>query len=101
MPSVQRAHDTLKGKDVVVLAIAIDGTGGRAVKPYLVEHGYTIPALLDPHMETARAFGMRAVPTTYVINRAGAIVAHGIGMVDFESSDFVQYLEGLLAQPTG
>jgi hypothetical protein len=52
-------------------------------------------------METARAFGMRAVPTTYVINRAGAIVAHGIGMVDFESSDFVQYLEGLLAQPTG
>jgi hypothetical protein len=101
MPSVQRAHDTLKDKDVILLAIAIDGTGEQAVKPYLAEHGYTIPTLLDPHMETARAFGMRAVPTTYVINRAGTIMAQGIGMVDFESSDFVRYLEGLLAQPSG
>ena len=101
MPSVQKAHDTLKDKDIVVLAIAIDGTGAQAVKPYLAEHGYTIPTLLDPRMETARAFGMRAVPTTYIIDQAGLIVAQGIGMVDFESPDFGRYLEGLVAQPPG
>lgn len=98
---MQKAHDTLKGKDVVVLAIAIDGTGAQAVQPYLAAHGYTIPALLDPRMDTARAFGMRAVPTTYVVDRAGMIVAQGIGMVDFESPDFARYLECLSAETPG
>lgn len=98
---MQKAHDTLKDKDVVVLAIAIDGTGAQAVKPYLAAHGYTIPALLDSHMETARAFGMRAVPTTYIIDRAGMIVAQGIGMVDFESQEFARYLQCLSAQTPG
>jgi len=98
---VQKAHDTLKDKDVVVLAIAIDGTGAQAVQPYLAAHGYTIPALLDPRMEIARAFGMRAVPTTYVIDQAGMIVAQGIGMVDFESQQFERYLQCLLAQTPG
>jgi hypothetical protein len=43
---------------------------------------------------------MRAVPTTYIINRAGMIVAQGIGVVDFEGPDFGQYLEGLLTKPS-
>jgi peroxiredoxin len=101
MPSVQKAHDTLKDKDVVVLAIAIDGAGAPAVKPYLAEHGYTIPALLDPRMEVARAFGVRAVPTTYIIDQAGMIVAQGIGMVDFEGQEFGRYLQCLSAQMPG
>jgi hypothetical protein len=35
MPSVQKAHEIFNDRDVVMLAIAIDGTGERAVKPYL------------------------------------------------------------------
>jgi peroxiredoxin len=55
---MQRAHEALKDRDVVVLTISIDGTGERAVRPFLAELGYTIPALVDPRMEVARAFGV-------------------------------------------
>jgi hypothetical protein len=52
-------------------------------------------------MEVARKFGVRGVPSTYVINRQGAIVAHGFGPVDFDSPAFGQYLQALTAEPRG
>src|ERR671931_144070 len=95
MPSVQRAHEAWKDTDVMVLTIALDGTGEKAVQPFLAAHGYTVPALVDPRMEVARAFGVRAVPTTIVVNRAGAIVARGMGAFEVDSPDFIQYVERL------
>lgn len=101
MPSVQRTHDAFKDKDVVVLTISIDGGGMKPVQAFLAKHQYTFPALVDMRMDVARKFGVRAVPTTFVMNRQGAIVAHGFGEVPFEHPTFVQYLTFLTAAPRG
>jgi len=101
MPSVQRVHETFKDKDVVVLAISVDGGGEKAVKTFMTKRGYTFTTPVDVGMEIARKFGVRGVPTTYVINRQGAIVAHGFGPVDFDSPAFVQYIQALAAEPRG
>jgi peroxiredoxin len=96
---VQRVIETLKGKDIVVLPISIDGSGENAVKPYMAKHGFTFPTLIDQRMEVARQFGVRGTPTTVVVNRNGEIVARGLGPFDLESPEFAQYLQQLLAQP--
>ena len=101
MPSVQRVHEAFRGKDVVVLAISVDGGGEKAVKSFMAKRGYTFTTPVDVRMDIARKFGVRGVPTTYVINRQGAIVAHGFGPVDFDSPAFVQYIEALAAEPRG
>ena len=101
MPSVQRVHETFKDKDVVVLAISVDGGGEKAVKSFMTKRGYTFTTPVDVGMDIARKFGVRGVPTTYVINRQGAIVAHGFGPVDFDSPAFVQYIQTLVAEPRG
>jgi peroxiredoxin len=99
MPSVQRVHETFKDKEVVVLAISIDGDGEKSVKPYITKQAFTFLTTIDPRMEVARKFGVRGVPTTYIVNREGAIVAHGFGPgIDFDSSEFLQYIQTLLAQ---
>jgi peroxiredoxin len=97
MPSVQKAHELFREKDVAILTISIDGLGERAVAPYMTAHGYTFPSLVDQRMEVARKFGMRLVPTTYVLNREGMIVGAGYGPVDLASPGFVQFLESLLS----
>jgi cytochrome c-type biogenesis protein len=97
MPSVQKAHDLLRDKDVVVLAISIDGMGERAVKPFMQEHGYTFPSLIDQTMDVARKFRVRLVPTTYILNREGVIVGAGYGPVDLASPEFAQVLESVLS----
>jgi peroxiredoxin len=99
MPSVQRVHEALKDKNVVMLAISIDGTGLQAVAPYVTRHGYTMPIAIDPGMQVARAFGVRGIPTTFIINRRGEVVAGGFGPVDFDRPEFRQYIESLAAQP--
>ena len=101
MPSVQRAYDAWNNTDVVILLISIDGGGEGTVKAFLTAHSYTVPSLLDPRMKVARKFGVRAVPTTYVVNRAGRVVAQGFGLIEFDSPEFGHYLQTLLAQPAG
>ena len=98
---MQRVHETFRDKDVVVLAISVDGGGEKAVKSFVAKRGYTFTTPVDVGMEIARKFGVRGVPTTYVINRQGAIVAHGFGPVDFDSPAFVQYIQTLAAEPRG
>ena len=97
MPSVQKAQELFREQDVVILAISIDGTGERAVQPFMAKHGYTFPSLIDRTMDVARKFGVRLVPTTYVLNREGVIVGAGFGPVDLTSPEFVQYLESVLS----
>jgi peroxiredoxin len=95
---VQRVIETMKLSDVVILPIAIDKNGASAVQPYMVDNKLTFPALLDQRQEVARQFGVRGTPTTVVVNRAGHIIARGVGPADMESSAFQQYLQALLAQ---
>jgi peroxiredoxin len=97
MPSVQKAHDLFHEKNVAVLTISIDGRGERAVTPFMTEHKYTFPSLVDHRMEVARKFGMRLVPTTYVVNRDGIIVGAGYGPVDLAGQMFTDFLEAVLS----
>jgi hypothetical protein len=82
---------------VAVLTISVDGKGEGAVAPFMTEHRYTFPSLVDGRMEVARKFGMRLVPTTYVLNREGVIVGAGYGPVDLVSPTFTDFLEALLS----
>lgn len=95
MPSVQRVHDAMQGQDVVMLAISVDGGGLSTVKRFMEKEGYTIPALLDAEMATARAFGARGVPSTFVVDRRGMVVAQG-GSLDVDSPQVKAYIEDLL-----
>lgn len=93
---MQKAHDLFREKDIAVLTISIDGQGERAVAPFMTAHGYTFPSLVDQGMEVARKFGMRLVPTTYVLNREGVIVGAGYGPVDLASPVFAEFLNTVL-----
>ncbi|GIX47368.1 MAG: hypothetical protein KatS3mg131_1579 [Candidatus Tectimicrobiota bacterium] len=99
MPSVQRVHEALRGQAVAVLTISIDGGGRQAVQAYMAKHGFSVPTLIDSGMRVARQFGVRGVPTTYVVDRRGRIVASGFGPVDFSHPAFWQLIEALLDQP--
>ncbi len=95
MPSVQRVHDASQDRDVVILAISIDGGGLPTVKRFMEKKGYSMLALVDKDMETARAFGARGVPSTFVVNRQGMVVARG-GALDVDAPNVKAYIDGLL-----
>lgn len=81
MPSLERAYQDYKGKGLVVLTINIDQRSPSRVEAFVKEYSLTFPILLDPEWTAAEAYRVFGrVPTTYLINRAGEIVAEAGGL---------------------
>lgn len=72
-PYVQKLYTQYRSKGLRVVAFSIDNTVSAA-RDYVTQHHYTFPvAMTSPQVE--RWFGKRrALPETYVVSRAGAIV---------------------------
>ena len=51
----------------------------ETVDKFLKDNGYTMPVLLDLKGEAADTYKVRAIPTTYVIDRDGKILLKKIG----------------------
>lgn len=99
MPSVQRAHDTFKAGGVTVLAVSIDGSGAQGARPVIDEGKFSFTVPIDQSMTVARQFGVRGVPTTFVVDRKGSILAQGFGPIDFDSEEFRGYVKAVAARP--
>lgn len=99
MPSVQRAHDTFKADGATVLAISIDGSGAQGARPVIDEGKFTFTVPIDQSMTIARQFGVRGVPTTFVVDRKGNIVAQGFGPIDFDAEAFRGFVKAVAARP--
>ena len=79
-----------------MLSISIDGGGLSTVQRYVAKHSFTMPILVDQGMEIARQFGARGVPTTFIVDRQGKMVASGYGRIDFDAPAFRNYIRALL-----
>ncbi len=73
MPGFQRVYDEDKDRGLVVLGLATDDGSQVPVSVFLVERGITYPVAMST-IDTERLFGgVNAIPTTFVIDRAGRI----------------------------
>jgi len=96
MPSMERLYQTFKPTDFALLAVSIDRQGAPVVKPFMAELKLTFPALLDSKTEVARQFGLRGLPTTYLIDREGRLIGAAVGGRDWYSTEAKALIAGLL-----
>ena len=60
-----------------------------------------IPTCFVVNSNSEAIYEIAGVPTTYVINRKGQVVGNSVGLVNWEESPFVEFLESLLNHPSG
>ena len=79
MPDFQKAWEEHQEQGVVFVGIAVDDTASEASK-FAEQVGVTYPLALDTTGDVARAYRIRAVPSTYFIDREGklATTLHGL-----------------------
>ena len=87
MPSIERLYTSMKGKPFVVLAID-QGESDDNVFAYMgqLNPQPTFPVLLDSKSDVAHAFGVMGIPSTYLIDAQGRIVARVVGGRDYDSA---------------
>jgi peroxiredoxin len=78
MPDLEALYNEFKGKGLVILAIS-DETLDK-VKPFIADHKYTFPVLLDPGRKTNDVYKVDGIPKSFVYNREGKLVAQSIDM---------------------
>jgi peroxiredoxin len=98
MPSMERLYQTFKQTDFTLLAVALDRSGATMVKPFVEEMQLTFPILLDPTAEVARAYGVRGLPTTYLIAADGQLIGAAVGGRDWFRTEAKALIAGLLRQ---
>ncbi len=95
MPSMERLYRRFRERGFTMVAISIDANT-PAVAPFVRHLGLTFPIGLDPKMEVAARYGLRALPTTVLIDRGGRMVAFAFGPREWDSAAAHALIEGLL-----
>ena len=99
MPSVERLGRLLAGEDFVVLAVNV-GEDEDTVFAFTgqLEPRPTFPILLDRDSRVLRAWPVKGLPTTFVVDRQGRIAYRAVGGRDFDDPGIVADLRKLLVE---
>ncbi len=96
MPSIEALYRQYKGRGLVILAVSTDRQADTAVANFRTDRDLTFPILLDRDGRIASSYGVRGLPTTYVIDRHGKIVGTEFGARDWSGRAARQTIERLL-----
>ncbi len=84
LPSLAKLARALAPDDIAVLPLSSDHGGKAAVVAFLTSHKIEgLPVLLDPEGDVLRAWHVRGIPTTLLIDREGRTQARVEGSADW------------------
>ena len=78
MPYIQQVYEEWSAKGLVLLAINMGDTPSQ-VKEFLQSHNLSLPVLLDTKQVISQKYSIRAIPTTFFIDKDGIIQVVRIG----------------------
>jgi len=98
MPSLERLNQLMRGQPLAIVGI----DAGEDVEAVLRFRASVTPApsfqlLLDTDGKALKAFGVKGLPTTFVLDREGRIVYKALGGRTFDDPAIVAILRTLIA----
>lgn len=95
MPGIDKLQAKLGGKDFTVVAVNEDRGGVARAKPFLEKLGTTNLAIyVDSKMAMMRAFKVRGLPSSFLLDREGRIVGKLEGIAEWDTpevEDLIRY----------
>jgi len=79
IPDFVELFEKYKDEGLVIIGVSLDGGDSRSVKQFSEKYKINYPIVLGNAKVTKDYGGVRAIPTTFVINRKGNIKEKYIG----------------------
>ena len=97
-PRFDRLQAALGEKGLAVVPVSVDLGGRKPVDKFYDDLGVkALSKYLDPSNESAKALGLRGLPTTLIIDREGREIARIEGEAPWDSSETIARFEAMLA----
>ena len=96
MPAMERLYQRYKDRGLVVVALSVDAEGAPIVVPFVKEYKLTFPVGLDPKMAIAERYQVRGLPTSFLVDKKGTLVALALGPREWNGKTAHALIESLL-----
>lgn len=97
MPSLEKLHRRFDGRGLTLLAINLKESR-QTVADFFDNRRLTFPSLLDSDGNVGLRFGVRSIPTTFIIDKNGSLIGKIIGGRRWNGREAVALFEHLLTR---
>jgi peroxiredoxin len=98
-PELQKLWQKYRDKGLVVIGISLDQEGAPVVRRFADDHKLTYWQVSDAQGEIADKYGIRPIPTTYVVDTKGVIQYVQVGFGPGVERELAKRIEALLPSP--
>jgi len=95
MPSMETLYQRFKNQGFEILAVDL-GEDTNTVRQFIQSHRYTFPVMLDTDSSIGSIYGIRGIPTTYIIDRRGMIIGVVNGAIDWSTPQVIAAFDALI-----
>ena len=95
MPSMEALHNSYREKGLEILAVN-SGENQAQVLAFMTGNQLSFPVALDMDGKVSMAYGIQAIPTSFLIDREGKIIARLVGSLDWDTPKIRAAMEMLL-----
>jgi peroxiredoxin len=88
MPALDKLWQKDKSLPFTILGVSV-GEEVTVVKDFIAKNGYGYPIYVDPSGRLGAMFGARSIPTTYILDKSGNVIAGKVGGADYDSPEAV------------
>lgn len=81
MPEIESFYEAHKGEDITVIGINV-GETAEVARAFVEKERVSFPIALDEDTDVATRYGMRGLPMTFVIDKAGLTHWFRLGQLD-------------------
>lgn len=96
MPSMEELYSRLGEDRFTIYAVAAPDPPRESeekIRNYIASEGYSFPVLLDHSYEVNGIYGSGSIPTSWLIDKNGQIIARLKGSIDWMQPEIFQTLE--------
>jgi len=99
MPSMETLYQAYKDQGFEILAVSSDVQGAAIVQPFMEKYRLSFPALLDTTGRVNGMYGVRSIPTSYLLDRQGQVVSRELGARNWANAEARALIASLLEEP--
>jgi len=97
MPSMEKLYNKFVSRDFEIVAVDLQEKN-KQVSKFVADYGLTFKILLDKTGSTGAAYSARSIPTTYIINKDGSVLARTIGGREWDTAEIFNLFEKILSR---
>jgi peroxiredoxin len=96
MPAFENLYRRYRSQGVTGLGVSLDTGADEKVKKFVEEYQLSFPILMDTDGQAEKLYPSVSIPFTFVIDKAGRIVARVEGAKNWETKETFDAIEYLL-----